>query len=103
MPSIKIESEELDHYQSLERAVYALQYFLVDCKHPGWCDCKYQVRRVVTELATRIDAHKTANYMKVMAKESSDPSWSSDFGKGPAQSDWAKSSGGFQLPGPETP
>lgn len=103
MATVRIESDTLDYYQSLERAVHALNYFLVDCRHSGWCDCKYQVRKMVAELAARIDAHKATDYLRIVSKEkepttgNANPgSWSSDFGKGPLLDS-------FQLPGPETP
>lgn len=106
MPSIKIDEDDLRYYQGLERALYTLQYFLVDCRCSNFCNHKFALRGTVNEIAEKIDAHKAVTYLQVMKKEAdqrANAHWSSDFGKGPVQSDWQKSSGGFQLPGPETP
>lgn len=106
MPStlIKIESDELDHYQTIERAVYALRFYLLDCHHPGWCQCKYEVRRLINHLAEKIDAHRVMAKIQVIAKESSVPRVDDSLSMVPhTRSDWAKSSGSMNLPGPEKP
>lgn len=56
MPTIS--AAELSYYLGLERGVYALNYHLEQCWHPGWCDHKYEVRRLVRELTAQIDARK---------------------------------------------
>lgn len=65
---IRVTEEELTYYASLERAVYALQFYLQDCRHPGWCACKYELRRLVNELATRIDLHRAQTLVQILPK-----------------------------------
>lgn len=114
MPSIS--QADLEYYAALERGVYSLQYCLIDCRCSSskFCDHKYMLRRLTNELAANIEIHRAQSLVRYLPKDPEIKKLSSanpppDLRAiNPVQgdtwhSDWGKSSGSMNLPGPETP
>jgi hypothetical protein len=101
MDSVRISASDLAYYEQLERTLASLHHILEDCRCIGWCDHKYMLRRTVSEIQSCIERHRALRHpieqllpaqvladLRLLDKP---------------RSDWARSSGSMNLPGPETP